>query len=510
MNAYQELPQKRSKIDIIKIKEEINGLSWTIKVLHNGSLVLVNNTGYEENIENFDLYISAIKWLTMSINRKEYTKEEREIINNLIYQYLKLEVLYKKNESSQILESIKLDNELLEYVKDTLKKEIQEIIKSSFADPELITHLERTLEMKNTILDEEVIRSIVRCSNPLLVREINKKLIKISKEKIKFQLSKLKFHFSKIGDYYKNFMTNLWSLRFKQGLLTLNAMWLLLVTSAFLTAGVKIPSILKNGGSIEYKATIESISSLGQTETTEKYLEIDTPSRILEIYSETYESDGLYYKDVETYDISSFETTSDLEKYFSIDLEFLGLEPISTDTVPKGNLNDEEYRVLKDITLDLNDERKFDTKTDKILRGVLEAYWYILLIGVAVKMPFMPLHQFTNVLRKLSELKSKKSDFEERKAIYLEVIEEIEQSLKTNNIELGDIIKMYEETQALARVDSLTPEEINLIKECEDLKGETENMSSSISYKKLKKLLEKNSWINNLTYRTFYGTIMNA
>lgn len=184
MNAYQELPQKRSKINIIKIKEEINGLSWTIKVLHNGSLVLVNNTGYEENIENFDLYISAIKWLTMSINRKEYTKEEREIINNLIYQYLKLEVLYKKNESSQILESIKLDNELLEYVKDTLKKEIQEIIKSSFADPELITHLERTLEMKNTILDEEVIRSIVRCSNPLLVREINKKLIKISKEKI--------------------------------------------------------------------------------------------------------------------------------------------------------------------------------------------------------------------------------------------------------------------------------------------------------------------------------------
>ena len=449
MNAYQELPQKRSKIDIIKIKEEINGLSWTIKVLHNGSLVLVNNTGYEENIENFDLYISAIKWLTMSINRKEYTKEEREIINNLIYQYLKLEVLYKKNESSQILESIKLDNELLEYVKDTLKKEIQEIIKSSFADPELITHLERTLEMKNTILDEEVIRSIVRCSNPLLVREINKKLI--------------------------------------------NAMWLLLVTSAFLTAGVKIPSILKNGGSIEYKATIESISSLGQTETTEKYLEIDTPSRILEIYSETYESDGQYYKDVETYDVSSFETTSDLEKYFSIDLEFLGLEPISTDTVPKGNLNDEEYRVLKDITLDLNDERKFDTKTDKILRGVLEAYWYILLIGVAVKMPFMPLHQFTNVLRKLSEVKSKKTDFEERKAIYLEVIEEIEQSLKTNNIELGDIIKMYEETQALARVDSLTPEEINLIKECEDLKGETENMSSSISYKKLKKLLEKNS-----------------
>ncbi len=346
------------------------------------------------------------------------------------------------------------------------------------------------------MLDEEVIRSIVRCNNPSLVRNINKELITSSKERIKSELSKLKEKFSKLADYYVNFKSGVWNLRFKKGSLIFSTVWLLLITEVFITAGVKIPSILKNGGARDYKATIESFSSLGEKENTNEYLASDTPSRILEVYSETYESDGLYYKDIDTYDFSGFETTSDLEKYFSLDLEFLGLEPISTDTVQvEKDFSIDEYKVIKNITLDFNDKRMANKTFDKVMRVALGTFGYLLLIGIAGGIPGMPLQQLVNVLKKLDELKSEKSNFEEQKAIYLEVIKEIEQCLKSNNIELGDIHTLYEEIQTMAMIDGLTPEEINLIKEYEELKGETEIISSSSSYKKLKKLLGKNLWI---------------
>ena len=474
MENYQELleTEQKSKIDIIKLKERIDGLGWSIKVLYNDSLVLLNDSGYGENVGNFDLYIHAVKWLTMNINRGAYTLDEKEIIKRIIYHYLKLEVLYKKNESSQIIDSIRLDNELLEYTENNIKKEIRDIVSSSFGNPTLITHLERVLKVQNALLDEEVIRSIVRCNNPSLVRNINKELITSSKERIKSELSKLKEKFSKLADYYVNFKSGVWNLRFKKGSLIFSTVWLLLITEVFITAGVKIPSILKNGGARDYKAT---------------------PSRILEVYSETYESDGLYYKDIDTYDFSGFETTSDLEKYFSLDLEFLGLEPISTDTVQvEKDFSIDEYKVIKNITLDFNDKRMANKTFDKVMRVALGTFGYLLLIGIAGGIPGMPLQQLVNVLKKLDELKSEKSNFEEQKAIYLEVIKEIEQCLKSNNIELGDIHTLYEEIQTMAMIDGLTPEEINLIKEYEELKGETEIISSSSSYKKLKKLLGKN------------------
>lgn len=350
MENYQELleTEQKSKIDIIKLKERIDGLGWSIKVLYNDSLVLLNDSGYGENVGNFDLYIHAVKWLTMNINRGAYTLDEKEIIKRLIYHYLKLEVLYKKNESSQIIDSIRLDNELLEYTENNIKKEIRDIVSSSFGNPTLITHLERVLKVQNALLDEEVIRSIVRCNNPSLVRNINKELITSSKERIKSELSKLKEKFSKLADYYVNFKSGVWNLRFKKGSLIFSTVWLLLITEVFITAGVKIPSILKNGGARDYKATIESVSSLGEKENTNEYLASDTPSRILEVYSETYESDGIYYKDIDAYDFSDFETTSDLEKYFSLDLEFLGLEPISTDTVQvEKDFSIDEYKVIE-------------------------------------------------------------------------------------------------------------------------------------------------------------------
>lgn len=495
MENYQELleTEQKSKIDIIKLKEKIDGLGWSIKVLYNDSLVLLNDSGYGENVGNFDLYIHAVKWLTMNINRGAYTLDEKEIIKRIIYHYLKLEVLYKKNESSQIIDSIRLDNELLEYTENNIKKEIRDIVSSSFGNPTLITHLERVLKVQNALLDEEVIRSIVRCNNPSLVRNINKELITSSKERIKSELSKLKEKFSKLADYYVNFKSGVWNLRFKKGSLIFSTVWLLLITEVFITAGVKIPSILKNGGARDYKATIESVSSLGEKENTNEYLASDTPSRILEVYSETYESDGLYYKDIDTYDFSGFETTSDLEKYFSVDLEFLGLEPISTDTVQvEKDFSIDEYKVIKNITLDFNDKRMANKTFDKVMRVALGTFGYVLLIGIAGGIPGMPLQQLVNVLKKSDELKSEKSNFEEQKAIYLEVIKEIEQCLKSNNIELGDIHTLYEEIQTMAMIDGLTPEEINLIKEYEELKGETEIISSSSSYKKLKKLLGKN------------------
>lgn len=95
MNSYQELPKKRQRNKIIKVHENISGLTWSIKTSReNKGPILMSSSGYELCEGNIDLYIQVIKWLTMFKNRSAYPEDEQEEIKKLIYNYLKLEVLY--------------------------------------------------------------------------------------------------------------------------------------------------------------------------------------------------------------------------------------------------------------------------------------------------------------------------------------------------------------------------------------------------------------------------------
>ena len=158
----------------IKIDEQINGLNWAITSREN-KITLNNTSGYNLNEGNLGIYIQAIKHIIMTYKRDYYN--EKEIIKQLVYNYLKIEVLYLRNTQSEILRSITGDNELLEYTKKKITSEINEIKSSAYGNIELINHLQRTISIKNEILDEEIIRSIVRCNDPELVREINKELV---------------------------------------------------------------------------------------------------------------------------------------------------------------------------------------------------------------------------------------------------------------------------------------------------------------------------------------------
>lgn len=98
----------------IKIDGQINGLNWAITSREN-KITLNNTSGYNLNEGNLGIYIQTIKHIIMTYKRDYYN--EKEIIKQLVYNYLKIEVLYLRNAQSEILRSITGDNELLEYTK---------------------------------------------------------------------------------------------------------------------------------------------------------------------------------------------------------------------------------------------------------------------------------------------------------------------------------------------------------------------------------------------------------
>ncbi len=469
----------------IKIDGQINGLSWAI-ISRENKITLNNTSGYNLNEGNLGLYIQTIKHIIMTYKRDYYN--EKEIIKQLVYNYLKIEVLYLRNAQSEILRSITGDNELLEYTKKKITSEINEIKSSAYGNIELINHLQRTISIKNEILDEEIIRSIVRCNDPELVREINKELVENSKDKIRYLKSNLRNKTENFKKYYENFLNKIQINRKIKKQLALSSTWFSIIMTVFIVAELKVPDFIDLLRPVAYKAKIESISSLGEKETTEDYLAKDVPTRIMEVYSETYEIDGSYYKDKTTYDLSNFETTSEIEKYFTIDLELIREENIET-KINAEELKTEGYKVLKSITLDLKNYTK--TKDEKeFLLYILWFLLYLLITIVAIEIPNMPIDQIKKTLAKYKELKEDSENLKLDKEVYIEIIKEFEELLKNSNIELNEILKLYEEIEVLAKIDSITPEERIIKRDYESFKKEIEEIGLSSDCVKLKKLLK--------------------
>ncbi|MCI8330473.1 MAG: hypothetical protein HFE04_00055 [Bacilli bacterium] len=150
------------------------------RVTSSDLLYLYSTNIGKPNKENLEQHLDALKYLLTQMNSKQYTKEDKKQIMKMIYNYLCLEVLYERKRKSILLANITLFKnleELKEYITQELKNELKEIKTSTYGNLELIKYLDMLINLKGTILDEEVIRTIMKCTKPELVQRINQELI---------------------------------------------------------------------------------------------------------------------------------------------------------------------------------------------------------------------------------------------------------------------------------------------------------------------------------------------
>ena len=116
MNEYKEFikPKTQKKLKIIILENKDTDTTWKIRYYKNSDEmpILENSSGYDLNNGNLNLYIEVVKLIISKLNDKKYNEEEIIILKKVIYQYLKLEVLYIRNETSTILEILKSNKEL--------------------------------------------------------------------------------------------------------------------------------------------------------------------------------------------------------------------------------------------------------------------------------------------------------------------------------------------------------------------------------------------------------------
>lgn len=482
MNEYKEFikPKTQKKLKIIILENKDTNITWKIRHYKNSDEmpILENSSGYDLNNGNLNLYIEVVKLIISKLNDKKYNEEEIIILKKVIYQYLKLEVLYRRNETSTILEILKSNKELTNYYEETLQKEINEIFSSSYANIEITNLLIRTMKLKETLLNEEVLRVVLMLKEPDLVIKINDELIELSQTKIEYNNILLKEIKRDLPYQYKSLTIHQRKKRIKSAIITLHSLWVLMSSSLLIGVGVKATKAINNGGPREYNAQIETISSLGERNTEYFYIRNRNITRIMEVYSKTYEKDGLYYKDVKSYDISSYEETDDLNKYYSLDMDFLGISPLEIKTIDATNLDNREYKTVKNFIINEEDTKIIRDTTNNTVRTVLNIVIYFVLICLACGYEYMPLQEISKIIGLYNEISEQKKNYRVSLNELIEILKNVDKYIKSNNIDLKAIINYFEE---LDELKNLTEEEKELLNT-------------------IKKSVEDNNWENDETF----------
>ncbi len=428
------------------------------------------------------------------MNSKQYTKEDKKQIMKMIYNYLCLEVLYERKRKSILLANITLLKnleELKEYITQELKNELKEIKTSTYGNLELIKYLDMLINLKGTILDEEVIRTIMKCNKPELVQRINQELISKNKKQIESQQKDVRNINYDLSIDYKAYKQTSWEKTLNEIFLTAHIILFCGSTTLSLFTANEIQKFVAKGGPKEYKTKIESISSLGEETHIEDYISQSFPTKTLEKYSKTYIEEGKQYKKLEIYDISNFETTEEIEKYFTIDVEFLGLKPIETKTIDAKDLEKDEYQVFRNATKNLEDYKMSRTPEDEGTRLFLKIVLYILLLVSVTRIPGMPIQEIIKIIDKIIAQEAINNTIKEKEDKLKEIIKQLEELLNSNNIKLNEINEYFEEMRLMSNDKKLTPEEQEILDTYNSLKSVEESESKLKVYKYYRKLKRK-------------------
>lgn len=399
--------------------------------------------------KSIDLLIKVIEKNLETFSKDEFVKNE---FLKVVYEHIKIEICHSLNRTSKLLEVSKeygLDIESL------VRKDIENIKCSTYVDSEMLEYFKRTLKIHDNILNPNVIKSIVMCTNYELIRKGNKAILDNSyqslketnyedlKENIKTQNKIVK---KRLKEKRKDFIRT-----------SLIGTLMVLTIGASILGFKPISNIASyNAGTIiTYKTTTESYTSLGNFNETEEYMDlsIESPKVTLTIYGEPYEVNGELLRKIEKYNVKDFETTSDLEKYYNIDFDSLLIEPFFTNT-QKLEEDDslEKYIEVSRITQDKESPNEEQNKRYYVEILIVLC---LALVGIA----FIPLGiEYIKLRRSLEFLDVSKTLYNDETYKLILLINKCKKILEENGYTLSDAIKLCDEIVGRDSYDDLGDE----------------------------------------------------
>lgn len=489
MELFALEPKQIQRYDAnISLKDKLfKGEDWHLKVYVNKSKMpelystILGPVRDEKSLSKYIQKLEELidKWNSITKQYSDFIKEE---LLKSIYYYIKLELCFSENNQSRLLKKIK-ESKFEEYTFSMLVKEDLKTIKLyTFIEPEMLKYLERTVMLSTDILDDNLIRSIIMCMDYDLIRKGSKSLLESKLSTIE------------ISDYHNSN----YNVRNQRATHKTYSHWKRkdsLKTSFFasllaLTVGVgvfvdakSIKNIKEDSTVKTYKTKIETFTSLGGYTEEEKYFpRYDKQSSVLKVYSEATQSEEGLVRTVDYYQISDFDTTDELEKYYTLDLSLLS--PYYTETV-KVTENGQSYIEIERATQDLTesvDEIDYDGYIGMSIFICLMTAVMLLLPGVPETLKLID--TFRNYLID-KELCKKSKEHLSNALIQAQLL------LEQNGLTLNEALRRCDEIIGSDSLDELSDEYKQIIERYKEIRKTHTDLESLLKEKGLKRLLRK-------------------
>ena len=450
------------------LKEEIKEFLSSLKEKEHYYYIIITTkyingiTGQTENIEEIIKYvIDCLKRIDdCSI---EKIKEEKQMLENfyqMVLGAIELELLYGRNITYTILDYItSSENKIhLEFMEQAIKKRIEEVKKETYADINSIHNLENSINKKmlqgplETLVDEEIIKHLIACTNYEKLIEILKESITNYKVDLQDINNKIKELENNLNSYYHDIQIGKSNKKYNKILITkIVAALLGLLTPLsiiYFKNTNKVAEFISTViGETLYETTTTTYSKNDKkneayqnaiTSVTWEQSYSKSASRTLEVLGEVRIESGELKRDYKIYDISEYGYNLDLQEYLKMYEEG---EITDKKIIKEGTRTAtvEEYKysdiIIEEIIQNRNKTKKETSKeTIKLVENIS--------IGIVIAVDLIiVLYSMSKIISKIKEILKSSKDIKETTQMLKEKNNNIMELLTTN----ASYIEKYKE-----------------------------------------------------------------
>ena len=215
----------------------------------------------------------------------------------------------------------------------------------------------------------------------------------------------------------------------------------------------------------------------------EKYMpKYDEASSILKSYSETFETEEGLVRTVEYYQIYDFNTTDELEKYYTLDLNLL--KPYYKDVVESDG-NNQSYIEIEKITQDLNDVE------DEIDYDGYIGMSILLVLVTAVILILPCLAEVFTIMASYNRYLLEKEISKKYKKILYNTLMQARNLLEQNGLTLDEALRRCDEIIGTDSLDDLSSEYKQIIERYKEIRKEHTDLENLLEQRDLKRILRK-------------------
>ncbi len=487
------------------LKEEIKEFLSSLKEKEHYYYIITTTkyingiTGQTENIEE------SIKYVIDCLKRIdecniEKIKEEKQMLANfyqMVLGAIELELLYGKNITYTILDYItSSENKIhLEYMEQAIKKRIEEVKKETYADINSIHNLENSINKKmlqgplETLVDKEIIKHLIACTNYGKLIEILKESITNYKVDLQDINNKIKELENNLNSYYHDIQIGKSNKKYNKIIITkIVAALLGLLTPLsiiYFKNTNKVAEFMIVGETL-YETTTTTYSKNDKkneayqnaiTSVTWEQLYSKSASRTLEVLGEVRIESGKLKRDYKIYDISEYGYNLDLQEYLKIYEEG---EITDKKIIKEGTRTAtvEEYQysdiIIEEVIQNLNKVKKEASKeTIKIVENVS--------IGIVIVIDLIiVLYSMSKIISKIKEILKSSKDIKETTQMLKEKNNNIMQLLTIN----ASYIEKYKELcKNLSELLNDTKISKGLLEELDVFEEQDKNFRKSLKLK---------------------------